>query len=138
MLWAELAHELIVAWRLDRHGRDPADVLHLIVLHAQRPRDRAVGGVLVRTWLGPHAPESEQQHRLAHLLLKLLRQLRHAAILFHHLNKLYCLKRFLRKYIHKSGELQLVSMPQERLDWLMNEMTDDYNTFEQDDYDTVD
>ena len=62
---AELAHELITAQRLDRLERSPADVLHLVVRHAQPPCDRAVGGVFVCVWRRLRAPKSEQQHCLA-------------------------------------------------------------------------
>ena len=73
MLRAELAHEPVVAERLSRPERGPADVLHLVVRHEQPLRDRAVGGVLVCARRGPRAPKSEQQHRLAQLRLMLLR-----------------------------------------------------------------
>ena len=84
VLLAEPAHELIA-------GESPfwpecasANMLHLVVRHAQRPRDGAVRGVITSAGRGPRAPESEQQHRLAQLTLMLLGQLRKATVLLHH------------------------------------------------------
>ena len=73
MLRAELAHELLVAKLLSWPECSPADVLHLVVRHAQPPSNGAVGSILVRTRRGLRAPELEQQYRLTHLLLELLR-----------------------------------------------------------------
>ena len=86
VLRAEFAQELVGTRCFVRLERVPTEMLHLVVSHAKPSCDRAVGGILVRTRGGLRAPESEQQHRLAHLCLLLLRQLRHP---FHHVNKLY-------------------------------------------------
>ena len=84
VLGAELVHKSIAAGCLSRPERGPADVLHLVVRHVQRVRNRAVGGVLVGARRGPGAPKSEQQHRFSQLRLTLLGQLRKPAILLHH------------------------------------------------------
>ena len=84
VLGPELAPELIVAERLSRPERGPADVLHLVVRHVQPLCNRAVGGVLVRAQRGPCAPKSEQQYCFSQLRLMLLGQLRKPAIILHH------------------------------------------------------
>jgi len=84
VLLVEPAHELSAGASPFGPECGPADVLHLVVGDAERPRDGAVGGVLAGVGRGPRAPVSEQQHRLSDRGLMLLGQLRKATVLLHH------------------------------------------------------
>ena len=84
MLRAELAYELVATERFAGPECSPADVLHLVVRHAQRLCNRTISGILVRSRRGLHAPEPEQQHRLAQLSLMLLGQFQETPNLLHH------------------------------------------------------
>ena len=87
VLWAEPSQEPVAAERLFWPLGGPADVLHLVVRDAQRPSNRAVGGVLARARCRLLASESEQQHSLTQLRLMLLGHLREAKILLYHFKK---------------------------------------------------